>query len=737
MQLVNGTFSDLVYTDPINIFVPRMINNKIWIDPDIEYKAHKRADQLLKNRTQAFGSHTVTGSTNTNEVHFIAESPEQLEILKSHVVFKNPYTLPVITTGAKFIPCPGPNKWESHLGLKQQICTLFNRMIWGYWRHTTQAEKQEKLNRLTELGLKPCFPRFRPIKNLDQVRETAHLIGRIGGFPVNAFMPWAEDIYTTAKNICINNLKRNSKAQTVARRERNLNSGMFEALQTLRSYRHEIGIGIADKNLGPTVYSLELYNKLQHKYLGESGVYIRLGDCNKSLRFELMNKQREQIKKAFDLIDCTLRLTNEIKWLLWQIETGAKEATKLAGFYLIIKVHKMSVDIPTRPIQPAIGTVTEHISRWLHSITEKTVFEHKNVIRNTEAWIKATKDLKIYGSKPALVTMDVEALYPSIGIKEGSTAFEWFLRTYCHHINEGLISFCVELARIVLIENYIEAWPCGIYQQISGTAMGTSFAVVYAVIFMIWYETPIIEEFKEHISLYGRYIDDGQTIWTGPDNELDRFVQVLQTKNKNIKWVVKISKEASEFLDVQTNICDFVDDNGHTAWGFTHKIYRKPLNTYAYLPQQSYHGRHIPIAWIKAELFRFETLCTFKEDFDEAKNFFLAKLADRGYTLKFLKKAAGTYTWESIKQEKHLRVTQNTNNNNKALEAQKANGCIFTITRCPYTQGLLNELNIQPHEIDSDVLREIYPYKPMVVYKNAQNMRTLLPKCKKPPKDLL
>jgi hypothetical protein len=730
---VNGTFTELVYSAPINVYTYKVVE-KTHVDPDIEIIAQKRAAQMLKNRREAFGEDYEIKS---NKIHFIAENEMQLQALKSHVVFKNPLTIAVIGTGAKFIPALGTNKWEGHLGLKQQTCTLLHRMIWGYWRHINKEERESKIQALETLGLKPCFPKFRPVKNIDQVRDTADLIGKIGGFPDRQFITWAEDVYTAAKITCTKNQKKGSKAHKVALMERNLKSQeMRDAFQLLRSYKHEIGIGIADKNLGPTVYSQDLYDRLQYKYLTESGVYTKLGECNNNnkLKFELMNKQRELIKSAFNLIHPTLQNTQEVTWLVRQMKMGMNEATQLSGFYLIIKVHKMiNGKIPTRPIQPSISTVTEHIARWLHSIIQQDVFTHVNVIRNTEAWIKATQDLRIIGKKPTLIIMDVEALYPSIDIEEGLTAFEWFLNTHCTSIHKGMLQFILELARIVLKENYIEAWPCGIYQQTAGTAMGSAFAVVYAIIFMIWYETPIIEQFKEHITLYGRYIDDGQTIWTGTDEALPRFLHTLQTTNKNIKWEIKVCNEASEFLDVQTNICQVQDTEGRDTWGFTHKIFRKELNAYAYLPLHSYHGSHIPKAWIKAELFRFETLCTFKHDFESAKEFFFARLTERGYNLKFLKNIAQEFTWDLIKQEKQRPRTLK----RKAEEAINANGCIFTVTRCPYVQELVRELNIQPHKIESELLKSIYPEKVMVVLKNALSMRALLPKCRKKQKCML
>ena len=55
------------------------------------------------------------------------------------------------------------------------------------------------------------------------------------------------------------------------------------------------------------------------------------------------------------------------------------------------------------------------------------------------------------------------------------------------------------------------------------TAMGTTFSVTYATIFMIWLETPIINEFQQHILLYKRHIDYLFVVWSGSLVELSKF----------------------------------------------------------------------------------------------------------------------------------------------------------------------------------------------------------------------
>ncbi len=106
-----------------------------------------------------------------------------------------------------------------------------------------------------------------------------------------------------------------------------------------------------------------------------------------------------------------------------------------------------------------------------------------------------------------LTTADVNALYPSFQLEGGMTA-------------QTIKDLCLKLAHFVLTNNDVEFEELGdaTYSQIIGTAMGTSFSVVYAIIFMIWLETPIINDkrFSHYIQRYKQFIDDLFLIWTGP-----------------------------------------------------------------------------------------------------------------------------------------------------------------------------------------------------------------------------
>ena len=79
LQLINGTFSELVYSVPINVHTWIAVD-KIHVDPDIDSMAQKRAMQMLKARREAFGEQYEIKS---NKIHFIAENEMQLNALKN------------------------------------------------------------------------------------------------------------------------------------------------------------------------------------------------------------------------------------------------------------------------------------------------------------------------------------------------------------------------------------------------------------------------------------------------------------------------------------------------------------------------------------------------------------------------------------------------------------------------------------------------------------------------------
>jgi hypothetical protein len=188
--------------------------------------------------------------------------------------------------------------------------------------------------------------------------------------------------------------------------------------------------------------------------------------------------------------------------------SNAVNKGRLCNFYIIWKMHKAAntAGLRSRPIAAAIEYVTGPASHFLHSQLEEAVWTHPHVLRDSLELIRIVGGLRFDAVEQIMLTAaDVNALYPSIQLERGMTALRWFM-DYHTSFNQTLKDLCLKLAYFVLTNNYVVCKELGdtIYRQIVGTAMGTSFSVVYAVIFMIWLETPIVNDvrFRQFIRLY-------------------------------------------------------------------------------------------------------------------------------------------------------------------------------------------------------------------------------------------
>ena len=156
----------------------------------------------------------------------------------------------------------------------------------------------------------------------------------------------------------------------------------------------------------------------------------------------------------------------------------------------------------SRPIASNIGYPTGQISQFLHSQLIDAVNRHDHVLKDSLSLIRLLEAMPLSPDQNILLTSaDVAALYPSINIDDGMKALQWFMAQHTS-IPLELQPKYLKLARFILENNYVECQGMdGAFLQKIGTAMGTSFSVTYATIFMIWLETPIIDEFRRHIVL--------------------------------------------------------------------------------------------------------------------------------------------------------------------------------------------------------------------------------------------
>jgi hypothetical protein len=218
-----------------------------------------------------------------------------------------------------------------------------------------------------------------------------------------------------------------------------------------------------------------------------------------------------------------------------------------------------------------------------------------------------------------LTSADVNALYPSIKLERDMTALRWFMDAHTS-FNQILKDLCLKLAHSVLTNNYVECKELegDVYHQIVSTAMGTSFSVryaiifmiwLYAIIFMVWLESPMIdsERFRLYVQPYKRFIDDLFLIWTGSVARLCEFRRALAMADDNISldWtgfdlqqhsmdpgvVAACDHVQVHFLHLDMSLAQLpARGRTDTTLRVICRPYCKPGNAYAYIPFNSFHG---------------------------------------------------------------------------------------------------------------------------------------------------
>ena len=102
-----------------------------------------------------------------------------------------------------------------------------------------------------------------------------------------------------------------------------------------------------------------------------------------------------------------------------------------------------------------------------------------------------------------------------------------------------------------VLKNNLSEFDCKLYQQISGTAIGTKFAPPYACIFMDYIETEFLKTQATKPWLWKRFIVDNffNFFWKDSEKNLSKILKGLGEFHPNLKLTYERSKEKINFLN--------------------------------------------------------------------------------------------------------------------------------------------------------------------------------------------
>jgi hypothetical protein len=528
-----------------------------------------------------------------------------------------------------------------------------------------------------------------------------------------------------------------NKSANIAKRRLRIKPNLLpKERYTLRMVlNRNIGFNNSDKNFGPVLYSRDLYLKQCQMHLFDNkGTYEYTEKPRDLILLDVVRRLKNLLNDSFGNDPSTKSLARTLtKWA-----DDSLKRNRLANFYVIWKLHKKAnaQGVRSRPISNNIGYPTGQVSHFLHSQLIDSVNAHVHVLKDSLSLIRQLESMSFSPEQNILLTSaDVAALYPSINIEDGMKALQWFMAKHSS-IPQNLQPKYLKLARFVLENNYIECKDMeGSFLQKIGTAMGTSFSVTYATIFMIWLETPIIDEFRKHILLYKRYIDDIFLIWSGSSAELCRFRERFGNANDNIKLEWQGTPSAvdainpAKFDQHQHRQVNFLDLDITIVYSpgsadFDFKVYRKPGTAYAYLPYGSYHARHVFRGWLKAEMHRLLTHSSSPAVWLEECGLFYNHLRNRGYPTRAIDSTFRSINWNQRSKmlEPRKRVADD-----KFFAQYRA--CVFSNRNAPGSAELRVDMDLSLEELrEQGQGRDIFPPRAFFALRSALPMGHALPR---------
>ena len=669
-----------------------------------------------------------------NKVHMVlSEQHRRLPF------WSNPATISLLGKGPKFIPkahsLSSKEIFEACAKLKFRLVRAFERYI-----RRDEHKYMEDIRRETGIQQWTRNQLSRPIEFYHTyVKHFFKCNDDRGAWAGNQMLsPMFDRCLRKLEKDIVNTAYNAKKSLRMKHRWPNISKEEQDVIRRMKEI--DVGYNIADKNFGAVTYSKELFTNQCVLHLEDGkGTYVKITDKSKEDLIDdiLMDLKarlipyKKQGKGWAMIIDSLIRDSSLIA-----------EKGKLCKFYIIWKLHKKaSADgLRSRPIASAIEYVTGPASRFLHSQLKEAVWKHPHVLNDSLELIRILEGLEFNAADQITLTAaDVNALYPPIQIDRGMEALKWFM-DYHTSFNPTFKDMILKLAFFVLTNNYVTCQEMGgeIYRQMIGTAMGTTFSVVYAIIFMIRLETPIINDsrFNRHIRLYKRFIDDLFLIWTGPMDMLCEFRRALASADDRISldWngcenqevaldpakMVTQHHDRVIFLDLDISL-QKKTRRKDTVMELLIRPYRKPGNAYAYIPFTSFHARHTFRGWVLAELMRLLTHSSTPEIWKEEGRVFYHHLTSRGYPRWFLIKVFSEVSW-SRRAEILTRMRKDTSN--EFFKTYKA--CVLTLRNAPEWPALKEMIDLNLRELVESTFGDIFPERAFLAQLNAPRLGAIL-----------
>ena len=315
-------------------------------------------------------------------------------------------------------------------------------------------------------------------------------------------------------------------------------------------------------------------------------------------------------------------------------------ADPFAYFYILPKIHK--TPWKTRPIVSVPGSLLHGLGRWVDKQLQK-------IAPFLPAFFKSSYDLKqellslqFDWSRCSLFSADADSMYTNIDTAHAIPSISQFLLLdrYGRYIVQETkvhVPLLIDALSLIMGNNHFR-FDDTYWHQISGTAMGTPPACMYATLYYAVHEISFLRTFRTSIPFYKRFIDDVVGIWfhdPDPIKDLDNWNAFQATlPYGSLTWNVTDRARQLDFMDLTIHL---PPPTASRIVPITTSLYEKPQNLYLYLPPHSAHPRGVFKGTVIGSILRIFRLSSTDANRKSATLAFYRRLRARGYSSSTLK----------------------------------------------------------------------------------------------------
>jgi hypothetical protein len=372
-----------------------------------------------------------------------------------------------------------------------------------------------------------------------------------------------------------------------------------------------------DKNLGPAVIDREAY--IRHAFadhLSDKHTYRPL--TPEEARSE-MNTLTEKILTFITAYSDDNEISEGDANFL--ANSLALVEDPFPRFYLLFKIHKSP--LKTRPIISVSGSTLHALGRWVDCQLQPLMKLLPSFIASSWELKNSLTALPPLPRSARLFTCDAVGMYTNIDTDHALTVIATFLDSHP-------LALALDLPSKALISALDLVMRCNLFQfgdtywkQLSGTAMGTPPAVVYATLYYAIHELSMPTRFCRCLALYKRYIDDGIGIWLSTDPQTWLDFKAWINSFGSLEWTFTEPSLQIDYLDITIRI--------DSECRLQTTLFEKPLNLYLYLPSHSSHPPGVLTGLVYGMIRRVYRLTSCPDDcFNYLKKFY-RRLRERGY----------------------------------------------------------------------------------------------------------